>query len=156
MATRTTLYETKGDRAREARVANQIAAHWRVVMKRRPEKNVIDYDATNANGQMALVEIKCRHHIHGDFDEIYFEEKKWIASREIGVTTVRPYFIVIRWDCKCVGIYRADQADNLMRKMVARTLPREGEPPKMCVLIPLADFDMALPCKEHRDGTTDY
>jgi hypothetical protein len=75
------LYESRNDRANEARIAERVEKAWGVRMSTAARLCPYDYTVWRDSRQVALAEIKCRTQPFGSYRYFLVNEHKWSAIR---------------------------------------------------------------------------
>jgi len=89
------LFETVHDRKNEQEVADVMAKHWQVTMKKLPMSQRLDYAMMQGGTVVALCEIKCRKFKWGEFPDVMLSASKVkFANEMFKAFAVKTLFIV--------------------------------------------------------------
>ena len=96
------IYETPGDRAREASVVDAFASHYSLETIKLPARYPFDFavlrDSDDGNVITAFGEVKVRTHACGAFPTVILSVAKWSEGMALVERTGTRFLLVVGWD----------------------------------------------------------
>ena len=104
----------KGDEDNETEISAYLSYRWKCKMVKQGHYDKFDYIAVRDNKITAFVEIRCRTHNFGKFDDCFMSLTKKIRADELTKSTGLPCFFVVSWDDN-LGYVNLNQTFELTR-----------------------------------------
>lgn len=104
----------KGDEDSETEISAYLEYRWKCKMLKQGHYDKFDYLAVRDDKITAFVEIRCRTHNFGTFDDCFMSLTKKIRADELTKATGLPCFFVVSWEDR-LGFVNLNQTFPLTR-----------------------------------------